>query len=69
MFVPGDQFLSAVLRGDGELLEYGISRRIATATSLIFMLWAVANGWQQNRMAHSPKEIAKAGRRCTAAST
>ena len=63
MFVPGEQFLTAALRGNNDLLEYAMSRRVAIATpaSLISMLWAVANGWQQSRMAQNAKEIAKAG--------
>ena len=63
MFVPGEQFLTAALRGNSGLLEYAMSHRVAIATpaSLISMLWAVANGWQQNRLAENAKEIARAG--------
>ena len=63
MFVPGDQFLSAALSANPELIEYAMGKHIAIATpaSLIAMLWAVANGWQQLRFAESALEIKEAG--------
>ena len=63
MFVPGDQFLSAALNANPELIEYAMGKHIAIATpaSLIAMLWAVANGWQQLRFAESALEIKEAG--------
>ena len=63
MFVPGDQFLAAALSSNPELIEYAMGKHIAIATpaSLIAMLWAVANGWQQLRFAESALEIKEAG--------
>ncbi len=63
MFVPGDQFLAAALSSNPSLVEYAMSKRVAIATpsSLISMLWAVANGWQQHRLAADAAEIKKAG--------
>ena len=63
MFIPGDQFLSAALRADPGLLEYAMTRKIVLATpaSLLALLWAVHNGWQQQRLAADAAEIKKVG--------
>ena len=63
MFVPGDQFLAAALRARNDLVEYAMSKRVAIATpsSLIALLWAVANGWERQRLAENAEEIRKAG--------
>ncbi len=63
MFVPGDQFLAAALSANPGLVEYAMSRRVAIATpaSLISMLWAVANGWQQFRLAEDAARIKEVG--------
>ncbi len=63
MFVPGDQFLAAALSANGNLIEYAMSRRIAIATpsSLISLLWAVANGWERQHLAQNAEEIRRAG--------
>lgn len=63
MFVPGDQFLAAALSANPGLIEYAMSRRIAIATpaSLISMLWAVSNGWQQFRLAQDAARIKEVG--------
>ena len=63
MFVPGDQFLSAALNANPELINYAMSRRIAIATpaSLIAMLWAIASGWQQFRLAEDAAKVKEAG--------
>ena len=63
MFVPGDQFLAAALSSNPGLVEYAMGKRVAIATpaSLIAMLWAVANGWQQFRLAEDATRIKEAG--------
>ena len=63
MFVPGDQFLAAALNANPELIEYAMRKRVAIATpsSLISLLWAVANGWQRHRIAESAEVILKEG--------
>ena len=63
MFVPGDQFLAAALQARNDLIEYAISKRVAIATpsSLISLLWAVANGWQRHSLEQNAEEIRKAG--------
>ena len=63
MFVPGDQFLSAALGSNPGLVEYAMGKRVAIATpaSLIAMLWAVNNGWQQFRVAEEAARIKNIG--------
>ena len=63
MFVPGDQFLAAALGSNPELIEYAMAKRVAITTpvSLISLLWAIANGWQQNRLARDTLKIKEAG--------
>ncbi len=63
MFVPGDQFLAAALKASPGLIEYAMGKRVAIATpaSLIAMLWAVANGWQQFRLAEDAARIKQVG--------
>ena len=62
MFVPGDQFLAAALRSDPDLVRYAMEKKVAIATpaSLIALLWAVAKGWQQHKLAENAAQVAKA---------
>ena len=63
MFVPGDQFLAAALQVEPGLVEYAMGKRVAIATpaSLISLLWAVSQGWQQHRIARDARDIQAAG--------
>ena len=63
MFVPGDQFLSAALKTDSDLVDYAMSRKVVLATpaTLIAMLWAVNSGWQKWEFAQNAEEIRKLG--------